>query len=189
MLHVGYTGIDSAVGRYFCRGAHLNQTPSLKQLGDLIPTPRAAKRLVNVYRLIRVQLTPAERARFVRKGDGTFHAVMLFLALNARFPSNALELFDRIAAAARIAPGGAASWSELRDKLEREPGHDAGVDRDVGGDSGVQHGRELVQLAAREYVLAPAPHRGDPCGALFVAGGARTQCHHRCLTRVSPFRR
>ncbi|MGH9885500.1 MAG: recombinase family protein, partial [bacterium] len=24
MLHVGYTGIDSAVGRYFCRGAHLN---------------------------------------------------------------------------------------------------------------------------------------------------------------------
>lgn len=84
----------------------------LKALGVLVPTPRAAKRLLNVYRLIRVQLTSAERTSFVRAEDGTFRAVMLFLALNARFPTASVELFDRIV----VHKG--KTWSELRKLLE-----------------------------------------------------------------------
>jgi hypothetical protein len=79
----------------------------LKDLGPLVPTPRAAKRLVNVYRLIRVQLTPRERLRFVRQGDGTFPALLFFLALNARFPEEALSLFATI-------DGEEGDWARVR---------------------------------------------------------------------------
>jgi hypothetical protein len=96
----------------------------LKLLGELVPSPRAAKRLINVYRLIRVQLTPAERLRFVREHDGTFHAVMVFLALNARFPSQALELFDRVIDASPPPK----NWPDLRARLAHEHGHDPGWD-------------------------------------------------------------
>lgn len=93
------------------------ETAYLKTLAGLVPNPRAAKRLVNVYRLIRAQLTPAERTRFVRDGDGTFHAVMLLLALNARFPAAAVELCERIAAET-VDPKTAPGWPALRERLE-----------------------------------------------------------------------
>lgn len=71
----------------------------MSRLDELIPSPRVAKRLVNTYRLIKAML-PADRlARF--EGDeqtpGEFQAVMLLLAMQSGFPSEAYEVFREIA--------------------------------------------------------------------------------------------
>jgi hypothetical protein len=64
-------------------------------LDGLIPTPRAAKRFVNLYRLIKATLPLENLQRF--EGDsatpGEYQAAMLLLALQAGHPAEAAALF------------------------------------------------------------------------------------------------
>jgi hypothetical protein len=64
------------------------------RLGELIPTPRAAKRLVNIYRLVRIGIPDGELAGFVgdEKG-GSYQAVQVLLAILIGHPEFARDVF------------------------------------------------------------------------------------------------
>lgn len=65
----------------------------MKLLHPLIPSPRAAKRFVNVYRLLRTSVNANERAAFVRENkDGEYRAVQLLLAIQTGYPEQATEI-------------------------------------------------------------------------------------------------
>jgi hypothetical protein len=64
----------------------------LARLAPLVPTPRAAKRLTNLYRLVRARLSAAELDQFVR--SGTFRSVLVLLALHAESGAAAFERID-----------------------------------------------------------------------------------------------
>jgi hypothetical protein len=67
----------------------------MKTVFRLIPSPRAAKRLVNVYRVMRTMVDPADRAVLV--GDafsGDYQAVLLLLAAQMGHPEAASQLLD-----------------------------------------------------------------------------------------------
>jgi hypothetical protein len=66
----------------------------MARLGRLLPTPRAAKRLVNVYRLVRIGVRSADLAAFV--GDelgGPYQAVQVLLAILVGHPEFARRVF------------------------------------------------------------------------------------------------
>jgi CheY-like chemotaxis protein len=66
-----------------------------KKLGNLVPSPRATKRLINVYRLIRATIEDSkELSRFEGPGDeaGDYQAVLLMLAILTGYPSQAGDI-------------------------------------------------------------------------------------------------
>ncbi len=75
---------------------------AIKILGPLIPTPRAAKRFVNLYRLLRASMPAAERAAFLAGG---YRGAQLLLAMVTGHPEVGSEL---VAEAIRKKPTG--SW-------------------------------------------------------------------------------
>lgn len=74
----------------------------LGRLGGLIPTPRAAKRLANIYQLIRLQVPPEELDEFVGtpKRPGRCAATMLLTAVVVGFPEDAAEFLRRVSRSA-----------------------------------------------------------------------------------------
>ncbi len=65
----------------------------MKVLLPLIPSPRAAKRFVNIYRLLRTTVTPNEMLSFVSEDkDGEYRAVQLLLAIQTGYPNQAVEI-------------------------------------------------------------------------------------------------
>jgi hypothetical protein len=59
-----------------------------QQLGALVDTPRAAKRLMNTYRLIRATQHVGSRSRFIggEQQAGEYQAVLTLLAVAAGYP-------------------------------------------------------------------------------------------------------
>ena len=74
----------------------------MTRLGGLVPTPRAAKRLVNIYRLVRIGIPDGELAGFVgdEKG-GPYQAVQVLLAMLVGHPEFAREVFRELIDGAR----------------------------------------------------------------------------------------
>jgi hypothetical protein len=66
----------------------------VQQLGELVDTPRAAKRLMNTYRLIRATQHVGSRSRFLGADGrpGEYYAVITLLAVAAGYPT----LADRV---------------------------------------------------------------------------------------------
>ena len=65
----------------------------MKQLFWLIPSPRAAKRFVNIYRLLRATVPEEQRDSFV--GDatqGTYRVALVLLAILTGYPSEAADI-------------------------------------------------------------------------------------------------
>jgi WD40 repeat protein len=84
----------------------------MAQLGGLLPTPRVAKRLVNLYRLVRIGIPSAELAGFVGdESGGPYQAVQVLLAVLVGYPEFAREVFRRILEGA----GGGAGEAACRD--------------------------------------------------------------------------
>jgi WD40 repeat protein len=71
------------------------------RLGPLLSTPRAAKKLVNLYRLVRIGIPEAELQAFI--GPGGYQVVQILLAVLVGSPDAAPAIF----AAIRAAPGDA----------------------------------------------------------------------------------
>ena len=69
----------------------------LTSLLPLIPTPRAAKRLVNVYRLVKARVATADLPSFEDPVTGRCRPVLLLLALLFGRPGQAEELLRRLA--------------------------------------------------------------------------------------------
>lgn len=86
----------------------------LSRLAPLVPSPRATKRLVNLYRLLRARLSGAELDDFVG-GDGAA-AVLVLLAVHAGEARAADGLFTRIGAAG----SGLTSWQGLLDRYRED---------------------------------------------------------------------
>jgi hypothetical protein len=75
----------------------------MAQLGALVPTPRAAKKLVNLYRLVRVGINAEDLQGFVSPSPsepGEHQAVQVLLTLLVGHPEQASQLFKHILAAA-----------------------------------------------------------------------------------------
>jgi hypothetical protein len=73
----------------------------MHRMHSLIPTPRAAKRYVNVYRLLRASLAEDARKTLEQEGENRCYKVLLLLAILTGFPQEGAVL--------------------LRELLEREP--------------------------------------------------------------------
>ncbi|MGH3756538.1 MAG: P-loop NTPase fold protein [Actinophytocola sp.] len=86
----------------------------LSRLAPLVPSPRAAKRLVNLYRLLRARLSGPELDAFV-SGHGS-GAVLVLLAVHAGEGNEADGLFKRIEAAG----SGLTSWRGLLDRYQED---------------------------------------------------------------------
>jgi hypothetical protein len=82
-------------------------------LDTLIPTPRAAKRFGNIYRLIRAGIPQTQLSGFL--GDenvaGQYAEVLVLLAIQVGFPFVAKDLFSAMRSDAKL------SWAEIRGKL------------------------------------------------------------------------
>jgi hypothetical protein len=69
----------------------------MARLGGLIPNPRAAKRMANLYRLVRISISDAELAVFTGdQGFGPYQAVQILLAILAGSPTMADQIFRQI---------------------------------------------------------------------------------------------
>jgi hypothetical protein len=86
----------------------------LARLAPLVPSPRATKRLVNLYRLLRARLSGPSLDEFVA-GDGAA-AVLVLLAIHAGEATAADGLFTRIGAAG----SGMTSWHGLLDRYRED---------------------------------------------------------------------
>ncbi|HKX29832.1 MAG TPA: hypothetical protein VJ302_19230, partial [Blastocatellia bacterium] len=65
----------------------------MKRLFGLIPSPRAAKRFVNIYRLLRASVPDEQREAFIGDEEhGTHREVLLLLAILVGFPSEATDI-------------------------------------------------------------------------------------------------
>ncbi len=86
----------------------------LAQLGVIVRTPRAAKRLVNIYRMLRVSVPPDEMDLFLPGSDGNeYKAAALLLGILVGRPHQAHELFEKL----RYADEGSSIWVLLGDHL------------------------------------------------------------------------
>jgi hypothetical protein len=68
----------------------------LRRLGGLIPTPRAAKRLVNIYRMLRVSVPERELDEFRPGGGSHYEAVVLLLGILVGRPALANDVFTSV---------------------------------------------------------------------------------------------
>src|SRR5581483_8797347 len=75
----------------------------MAKLGAVMPTPRAAKRLANLYRLVRIGIPDSGLAEFIGTEDGgPYQVAGILLAMLAGSPATAQRIFHEI----RSAPGG-----------------------------------------------------------------------------------
>jgi hypothetical protein len=70
----------------------------ISELASLIPSPRTAKRFINIYRLIRAQLSPTGLDTFIGNSEspGEHRVVVLLLAILTGFPRQAPSIFRQI---------------------------------------------------------------------------------------------
>lgn len=82
--------------------ANLNEQEAefMKAMGDLIPSPRAAKRFVNIYRLTLASVDDQgklDELRGTKNRPGDYQAVLLMLAILTGFPSRGAEILTTLA--------------------------------------------------------------------------------------------
>lgn len=85
----------------------------LSELAELVPTPRAAKRLANTYRLLRA---PLEQAALDALVTGEHRAVLTLLAALVGSPGAATQAFGAL-----LAEPPDVQWSEFLGRLEAAP--------------------------------------------------------------------
>ena len=105
----------------------------MTELYCLIPSPRAGRRFINLYRLVRATIYTGKWEQFVgSEGSGEHRAVLLLLAMLIGYPSEAAEIFRRLIERVHNetwwefidsfqprsgGPQGAEEWAELMAKL------------------------------------------------------------------------
>lgn len=72
----------------------------MKQLHELIPSPRATKRFINIYRLIRASVDLDDKLRLEdfngKDGPGKYRPVLLLLAILTGYPDQATEILREL---------------------------------------------------------------------------------------------
>jgi hypothetical protein len=87
----------------------------MHRMHRLIPTPRAAKRYVNVYRLLRASLPDSKRTVLEDDAQGGCRSVLLMLAIMTGFPQEGTVILRELV---EREPDG--SWWEFIEQLARE---------------------------------------------------------------------
>jgi peptidoglycan hydrolase-like protein with peptidoglycan-binding domain len=72
----------------------------LGELSEAVATPRSAKRLINIYRMLRVSVRPDERDGFTPGRGNEYQAVILLLGILVGRPSEAAAVFESVRTAA-----------------------------------------------------------------------------------------
>jgi KAP family P-loop domain/Clp amino terminal domain, pathogenicity island component len=70
----------------------------LGMAGVIVPTPRAVKRLVNIYRMLRVSVPADEVQAFMPEGEGEYQVVVLLVAILVGRPAEACQIFAKLTA-------------------------------------------------------------------------------------------
>jgi KAP family P-loop domain len=99
----------------------------MKSLYEFIGTPRAAKRFINIYRLLRASVAPSEQSAFV--GDervGEYRSALFLLALLTGYPREATVILRAVIENKEQF----AKWGQFRRSLEEQVGKplDRGTD-------------------------------------------------------------
>jgi hypothetical protein len=69
----------------------------MKTLYELIPSPRAGKRFINIYRLLRASVEDKERDGFVgNDGGGEYQCALMLLAILTGYPAEATEILGTL---------------------------------------------------------------------------------------------
>jgi hypothetical protein len=72
----------------------------MARLGSLLPTPRAAKKLVNLYRLVRIGIPDSGLAAFTAsEAGGPYQVVQFLLAVLVASPAAARRIFRELMSA------------------------------------------------------------------------------------------
>lgn len=161
----------------------------LRALAPFVGTPRLAKRLLNVYRLLRVRAARLGSAAFLNRGHGEYRAAALLLAIQIGHPeaashivaalersptdANFPSLLDRLATEARTEAVGRelarvrSRWEQVRNALIEAK---AGVEACYAVDAYVRWAPEVGRYSFRWPVTEGAPQPAEePPGA--TAGG------------------
>ncbi|WP_041259837.1 peptidoglycan-binding protein [Pseudofrankia inefficax] len=72
----------------------------LGELSEAVATPRSAKRLINIYRMLRVSVRPDERDGFTPGRGNEYQAVIVLLGILVGRPSEAAAVFESVRTAA-----------------------------------------------------------------------------------------
>lgn len=72
------------------------EVETLKSLSALVSSPRAARRLVNVYQHIRATAPPGDPLIGAREGEGEYRATAVMLAAMIGHPAASTELFEAL---------------------------------------------------------------------------------------------
>ena len=110
----------------------------MKKLRHLIGTPRAAKRLSNIYRLLRASLNDQELHKLIEAetGSGEYPAVQVLLAIVVGYPRLATFVFQKL-----YYSEGIENWDALLNGLEPRDAEEQPLDLndERGKDGGVFH--------------------------------------------------
>jgi hypothetical protein len=94
----------------------------MREFFEVIPTPRAIKRFVNVYRLVKARVPEGRAAAF--RGDATqgeYRAAMFLLAILTGYPSQATDLMRDLVEEAPTGPW----WDWLERALDAQTAEEA----------------------------------------------------------------
>jgi hypothetical protein len=86
----------------------------LGRLSAIVRTPRAAKRLVNIYRMIRVSVPDDEFDYFSPHGDEEYQAVAVLLAVQVGLPTRVEAMFSQLMRASL----GTSLWDALAGEFD-----------------------------------------------------------------------
>jgi len=100
------------------------ETQFAGELFELIPTPRAAKRFTNIYRLLKAQVRPAQLLQFEGSAaqPGDFQVAMLLLAILIGCPSEAAAVFLQLQECARAQSTMNEVWIEINQTVIKPNG-------------------------------------------------------------------
>jgi hypothetical protein len=141
-----------------------NEVEFAQRLGPLVHSPRAAKRLMNTYRLVRATQHAGSRSRFLGSDGsaGEYQAVLTLLAAAAGYPTMADRLL--VALEDDAATRGADCWSDFVAALDP-----AGV----GGSPGALVPADLVDPSLDDAMQARPP-RGRTCTKGYKPASGKT---------------
>jgi KAP family P-loop domain/TIR domain/Clp amino terminal domain, pathogenicity island component len=88
----------------------------MKELHELIPSPRAGKRFINIYRLLRASVKDSERKKFIGSANGgDYQAVQILLAILTGYPAEATEILQKL-----IEGKHPETWGQFIEALKKE---------------------------------------------------------------------
>lgn len=121
-----------------------NELNFIEKLAPMVPTPRSAKRLLNIYRLIRASVGAHELARFMGKDESPpdFEPVLVLLALLVGYPLSANRFYKRV-----IDSDSSETWVDFIEKLP------SNLSQTTTSGSSVQNQDQLFAQALKDQQL------------------------------------